>query len=116
MNFSRLSLLWKILVPTSLVMSVVYAVTGLLVERSVVSTTYASVEQEAKASFQAYESLWKARADRLASVSQILSTMSDVRRAFGTQDQATIRGYCEELWSKVDTEDAFFWSPMGKGW
>jgi signal transduction histidine kinase len=107
-NFSRLSLLWKILIPVSLVMTIVFAVTGWLVERSVVSTTYASVEQEAKASFQAYESLWKARADRLASVSQILSTMSDVRRAFGTQDQATIRDTAGELWSKVDTEDAFF--------
>ena len=79
-TFSRLSLLWKILIPTSLVMTVVFAITGWLVQRSVVSTTYASVEQEAKASFQAYESLWKARADRLASVSQILST-SDVIRA-----------------------------------
>ena len=67
MTFSRLSLLWKILIPTSLVMTMVFALTGWLVERSVVSTTYASVEQEAKASFQAYESLWKARADRLAS-------------------------------------------------
>ncbi len=108
MKFSRLSLLWKILIPTSLVMTVVFALTGWLVERSVVSTTYASVEQEAKASFQAYESLWRARADRLASVSQILSTMSDVRRAFGTRDQATIRDTAGELWSKVDTEDAFF--------
>jgi len=107
-RFSRLSLLWKILIPISLVMTVVFAVTGWLGERSVVTTTYASVEQEAKASFQAYESLWKARADRLASVSQILSTMSDVRRAFGTQDQATIRDTAGELWSKVDTEDAFF--------
>ena len=73
MRFSRLSLLWKILIPISLVMTIVFAVTGWLVERSVVSTTFASVEQEAKASFQAYESLWKARADRLASVSRILS-------------------------------------------
>ena len=89
-------------------MTIVFAVTGWLVERSVVNTTYASVEQEAKASFQAYESLWKARADRLASVSQILSTMSDVRRVFQTQDQATIRDTASELWSKVDTEDAFF--------
>ena len=89
-------------------MTIVFAVTGWLVERSVVSTTFASVEQEAKASFQAYESLWKARADRLASVSRILSTMSDVRRAFGTQDQATIRDTAGELWSNVETEDAFF--------
>lgn len=108
MTFSRLSLLWKILIPTSLVMTVMFAITGWLVERSVVSTTYASVEQEAKASFQAYDSLWKARANLLASVSEILSTMSDVRRAFGTQDAATIRDTAGELWSKVSTEDAFF--------
>ena len=108
MRFSRLSLLWKILIPTSLVMTAVFAITGWLVQRSVVSTTYASVEQEAKASFQAYDSLWKARADLLASVSQILSTMSDVRAAFGTGDQATIRDSAAEMWSKVSTEDAFF--------
>ncbi len=108
MTFSRLSLLWKILIPTSLVMTSVFAITGWLVERSVVSTTYASVEQEAKASFQAYESLWKARADRLAAVSAILSTMSDVRAAFGTGDQATIRDTAGELWSKVSRENAFF--------
>ncbi|HYL78488.1 MAG TPA: ATP-binding protein, partial [Bryobacteraceae bacterium] len=108
MTFSRLSLLWKILIPISLVMTSVFAITGWLVERSVVSTTYASVEQEAKASFQAYESLWKARADRLAAVSAILSTMSDVRAAFGTGDQATIRDTAGELWSKVSRENAFF--------
>ena len=108
MTFSRLSLLWKILIPTSLVMTIAFAVTGWLVERSVVTTTYASVEQEAKASFQAYESLWGARANLLASVSQILSTMSDVRSVFGTRDQATIRDTAGELWSKISPENAFF--------
>jgi signal transduction histidine kinase len=107
LRFSRLSLLWKILIPTSLVMTVVFALTGWLVQRSVVSTTYASVEQEAKASFQAYDSLWKARAHLLASVSQILSTSDVIRRAFGTGDQATIRDTAGELWSKL-SEDAFF--------
>jgi len=115
MTFSRLSLLWKILIPTSLVMTLAFAVTGWLVERSVVSTTYASVEQEAKASFQAYESLWKARADLLASVSEILSTMSDVRAAFSTRDQSTIRDTAGELWSKVSREDAFFLVSDGRG-
>jgi signal transduction histidine kinase len=107
--FSRLSLLWKILIPTSLVMTLVFAITGWLVQRSVVNTTYASVEQEAKASFQAYDSLWKARATLLASVSEILSTMPYVRAAFGTGDQATIRDTAGELWSRVSPEDdAFF--------
>jgi len=107
-RFSRLSLLWKILIPTSLVMTAAFAITGWLVQRSVISTTYAGVEQEAKASFQAYDSLWKARANLLASVSQILSTSDVIRRAFGTGDQATIQDTAGELWSKVSSDDEFF--------
>jgi signal transduction histidine kinase len=115
MRFSRLSLLWKILIPTSLVMTLAFAITGWLVQRDVVSASNASVEEEAKASFQAYESLWKARANLLGSVSKILSTMSDVRAAFGTEDQATIRDTAGELWSKVSEEDAFFVVADGQG-
>ena len=108
MKYSRLSLLWKILLPTSLVMTLAFAITGWLVQRDVVRASYSSVEQEAKASFQAYESLWAARANRLGMASEILSTMSDVRAAFGTQDAATIRDTAKELWSRVSDEDAFF--------
>jgi signal transduction histidine kinase len=115
-SFSRLSLLWKILLPTSVVLTVVFAAAGWIVQSSVAKTTRQSVEHEARASFQAYESLWKSRADRLAAVSRILSTMSAVRAAFGTGDQATIRDTAGELWSKVSTEDAFFLvaDPQGK--
>jgi signal transduction histidine kinase len=115
MRFSRLSLLWKILIPTSLVTTLGFAITGWLVQRDVVSASYASVEDEAKASFQAYESLWKARANLLGSVSKILSTMSDVRAAFGTEDQATIRDTAGELWSQISEEDAFFLVSDGQG-
>jgi signal transduction histidine kinase len=115
MTFSRLSLLWKILIPTSVVMTLGFAITGWLVQRDVVSASYASVEDEAKGSFQAYESLWKARANLLGSVSNILSTMSDVRGAFGTGDQATIRDTAGELWSKISQEDAFFLVADGQG-
>jgi len=115
MTFSRLSLLWKILLPTSLVMTLSFAITGWLIQRDVVRSSYASVEQEAKASFQAYESLWKARANRLGAVSEILSAMSDVRAAFGTEDAATIRDTTDELWSRVSKEDAFFLVADGRG-
>jgi signal transduction histidine kinase len=115
MRFSRLSLLWKILIPTSLVMTLGFVITGWLVQRDVVSASYASVEEEAKASFQAYESLWKARANLLGSVSKILSAMSDVRAAVGTRDQATIRDTAGELWSKISEEDAFFLVADGQG-
>ena len=108
MKFSRLSLLWKILIPTSLAITAAFAITGWLVQRSVVSATYAGVEQEAKASFQAYDSLWKSRANLLATVSRVLSTSDVVRRAFGTGDPATIQDTAGELWSKVSSEDEFF--------
>jgi signal transduction histidine kinase len=114
-TFSRLSLLWKILIPTSLVMTLSFAITGWLVQRDVVRASYASVEEEAKASFQAYESLWRARANRLGAVSEILSSMSDVRAAFGTEDAATIRDTAGELWSRISKEDAFFLVADGQG-
>ncbi len=117
MSFSRLSLLWKILLPTSIVLTAVFALAGWIVQNSVIKTTSQSVSHEASASFQAYESLWKARADRLATVSRVLSTMSDVRRVFGTGDEATIRDTAGELWSKTAAgDDAFFLvaDPQGK--
>ena len=116
MSFSRLSLLWKILLPTSIVLTVVFAAAGWIVQSSVIKTTTQSVEHEASASFQAYESLWKARADRLATVSRLLSTMSDVRGVLGTGDEATIRDTASEMWSKTGSGDAFFLvaDPQGK--
>jgi signal transduction histidine kinase len=115
-SFSRLSLLWKILLPTSMVLTAVFAVAGWMVQNSVVRTTSDSVEHEARASFQAYKSLWQARADGLATVSRILSTMSDIRKVLGTADAATIRDTAGEMWGKVSAEDAFFLvcDPQGK--
>jgi signal transduction histidine kinase len=108
-------LLWKILIPTSLVMTLSFAIAGWLVQSDVVRASYASVEEEAKASFQAYESLWKERANRLGAVSEILSNMSDVRAAFSTRDAATIRDTAGELWSRISKEDAFFLVADGQG-
>jgi signal transduction histidine kinase len=107
-GFSRLSLLWKILLSTSVAITVLFAVAGWIVEDDALNTTSRSVEEEVNASFQAYRSLWTSRADKLASVSLILSSMSDVRAAFSTGDQATIRDTMGELWSKVSEENALF--------
>ncbi len=98
-SFSRLSLLWKILLSTSVAITLLFGVTGWIVEKDVLETTSRSIDGEVQASFQAYQSLWRSRADKLASVSLILSTMSDVRAAFGTGDPATIRDTASELWS-----------------
>ena len=114
-SFSRLSLLWKILLSTSVAITVLFAFTGWIVESNALTTTSRSLEDEVQASFQAYRSLLEARQKLLATVSRILSTMSDVRRAFGTGDRATIRDTAGELWSKVSEENALFLVTDPKG-
>jgi len=103
-----MKLLWKILLSTSVAITVLFAAVGWIVQTDAARTTAASLADEARASFQAYESLWHARVDRLATVSRILATMADVRAAFSTGDRATIRDTAGELWSRVSEEDAMF--------
>jgi signal transduction histidine kinase len=107
-SFSRLSLLWKILLSTSVAVTLLFALTGWIVLRNAVDTTSSTMEDEVGASLQAYQSLWKARADLLASVSLTLSQMSDVRSAFGTKDAATIFDTANELWKKLAIKNADF--------
>ena len=81
-RLSRVSLLRKILLSTSIALTALFAVTGWIVQDNAIRTTSLSLEEEVRASFQAYDSLWRARAQMLASVSLVLSRMSDVRAAF----------------------------------
>jgi signal transduction histidine kinase len=113
---SRLSLLWKIVLSSSLAITLLFAITGWMVVETATHTTTDSIEHEVQASFEAYQSIWKARADRLASITSILSAMSDVRAAFGTGDAATIRDTAAELWGRVSDEDAIFFvtDPRGR--
>jgi signal transduction histidine kinase len=105
---SKLSLLWKTLLSTSIAITLLFAVTVWIVQHHVVQSTSESLEDEVRASFRAYESLWSAHADKLASISLILSTMSDVRAAFTTGDEATIRDTAAELWNRVSEDNAIF--------
>ncbi len=102
------TLLWKIMLSTSVAITLLFALTDWMVVDSATRATSESVKYEVQASFQAYQSLWKARADRLASVTSILSAMSDVRAAFSTGDEATIRDTASELWARVSDDDAIF--------
>src|SRR5258708_23707134 len=90
-RFVRLSLLWRVLLSTSIAITLLLALTGWLVQSYAVRANWLNLEQEERASLQAYESLWRSRAETLASISSILSSISDVRAAFGTGDPATIR-------------------------
>ena len=58
----HLSLLWKILFATSIAITLLFAFTGWIVQREAIRATSETLEVEVRASFRAYESLWRARA------------------------------------------------------
>jgi len=105
---TSISLLGKILISTSLAITLLFAVTGWIVQDHATRLTTLSLEEEVQTGFRAYEALWRARAELLSSVSQILSRMPDVRAAFSTRDAATIRDTAGEIWSRLGREDAVF--------
>jgi signal transduction histidine kinase len=106
--FSRLSLLWKILLATSIALTLLFAFMGWIVQDNATRAMSASVDEDVQASFRAYDSLWRSRAQTLAAVSLVISRMSDVRAAFSTGDQATIRDSANELWKQISNQDAIF--------
>src|SRR5689334_558127 len=107
-RFSRLSLLWKILLSTSVAITAVFFVTGEIVLHHISLTMWDSLEEEVQNSFQAFSSLFEARAESLQSISSLLSVMSEVRLAVSTGDRATIQDSATELWKKVSNENAIF--------
>lgn len=115
-RIGRLSLLWKILLSTSIALTLLFAITAWIVQRNATRVMSESLADETDASFRAYDSLWRSRTEMLASVSLVISRMSDVRAAFGTGDEATIRDTAGELWNKVSSQDAIFLvaDPRGK--
>lgn len=102
------SLLWKILLSTALIVTVVLAFTAWFVQDQTVTALTGDLQGAIQSGFVAYESLWKARADNLRSLSTVLSTMSDVRAAFQTNDGATIRDTAGEIWSRISESSALF--------
>ena len=99
--FPNLSLLWRILLSTSIAITILFAALGWILQDQFLRLASFGFQEEVRAGFQAYDSLWKARADQLASVGQVLSRMPDVRAAFGTGDPATIRDTASEVWDKI---------------
>jgi signal transduction histidine kinase len=115
-SFKRGSLLWRILLSTSLAVTAVFALTGWMVQRYATAVSQHSLEEEIRTSLQAYESLWRAKVHNLTEISRIMGSMSDVRAAFMTGDRATIRDTAQQLWSQVSDEGASFLvvDPAGK--
>lgn len=107
-RLSRVSLLPKLLLSTSIALTILFAATGWILQRRVVNMTEQTLKDETSAALKAYESLWQSRAEQLASTSRILSHMAEVRSAFSTADPATIRDTAGELWPKFSRQDAIF--------
>ncbi len=112
-SLRSVSLLWRILFSTSIAITVLFALMGWVLQEQFVTTASKTLDEEVKASFGAYESLWRARADQLASVSLVLSRMKDVRAAFGTKDKATIQDTAKEVWDKISQDGLFLISDPG---
>jgi len=107
----KLSLLAKIWLSTSVALTALFGITGLILQQHTVATTRASIQAEIQDSFHAYESLWKSRSETLGSVAAVLSSLPNVRAAFQTRHAPTIRDTARELWLKVADqlkETAFF--------
>jgi signal transduction histidine kinase len=102
------SLLWKILLSISLAITLLVGIAGWFVLAETRTALSASMEGELQSSFHAYESLWHARTDMLRSISLVLSSMSDVRAAFQTNDLPTIRDTAGEIWSRISESSALF--------
>ncbi len=107
-RLARVSLLPKLLLSTSIALTILFAATGWILQRRVVNMTEQTLGDETRAAFKAYESLWQSRAEQLASTSLILSGMADVRSAFSTGDPLTIRDTAGDWWQKISRQDAMF--------
>jgi signal transduction histidine kinase len=103
-----ISLLWRIFFSTSIAITALFAVMGWILQEQFVRSASESVEEEVRASFQAYDSLWRERANQLANVSLVLSLMPQVRAAFGTGDKATIQDAAGEMWDRISQPGTLF--------
>ena len=61
LRFSRLSLLAKILLSTTVAITILFAITGEIVLHNITRTMSDSLQHEVSDSFRAYTSLWKAQ-------------------------------------------------------
>ena len=104
----KLSLLWRILFSTSIAITLLFAVLGLILQNQFERISSQTLEEESQSSFRAYQSLWEARADQLGTIGHLLSRMPDVRAAFSTGDRATIRDTAGEVWDKVSQPGTLF--------
>jgi signal transduction histidine kinase len=113
--FQKRSILLKLIAMTSAILTVIFVLTGYLLEKSISARTTQSVEQEVVTSFRAYESLWREHTENLREISSVISRMPDVRSALQTSDRATIQDTAGELWTHISSANAIFAVTDGNG-
>lgn len=97
----RFGILTRLWLSTALLLTVIFGSAAWLVLRSAEEAALLSLNDEVNASFQAYESVWRAQREMLEATSQIISSLPNVRAAFGTRDVETIRDTGSEVWESV---------------
>jgi signal transduction histidine kinase len=107
-TIAGVSLLWRILLSTTLAITLLFAIAGWMIQNYAARVSQSAIEGEIGISLRSYQALWATRAANLASIARVMSSMSDVRAAFMTRDQATIRDTAEQLWAMVSAQDAGF--------
>jgi len=115
MIFQKRSILLKLIGMTSAILTVIFVLTGYLLEKSISGRATESVEREVVTSFRAYESLWREHTEKLREISSVISRMPDVRSALRTSDGATIQDTAGELWAHISSANAIFAVTDGNG-
>lgn len=106
--FGRMPLQWRVFVATCITITLLFVLAGWLLQEYALSVADQSVRAEIRASIQTYEALWKARTQVLSATTALMGAMSDVRAAFMTRDERTIRDSAQELWSRISDQSAAF--------
>ncbi len=99
---------WRVFAATSITITLFFFAAGWGLQAYALSVADRSVRAEIRASIQTYEALWKARTQELSAATALMGAMSDVRAAFATRDERTIRDSAEEMWSRVSNQSAAF--------
>lgn len=103
---------WKIWLSVFGIVTGLFGVAGWLMQRHAAESATLSLQEEVAAGFQAYESVLKARQETISAAALLLSSLPNVRAAFGTGDPATIRDSAGEWGSYLSStlRESTFWA------
>ena len=102
MNVRR-SLLAKIFLATAAAVTTFFAAAGWFFLYQASAALHSGIEREVRASLATADAALESRTEHLATASALLASMSDIRAAFGSRDEATIRDTAAEFWARAES-------------